>query len=147
MEYPGYSIYKGKPNSQTIIKDAELVYHYVTSKMGFQEQNIIVMGRSIGTGIALELMKKVKPGALVLISPFLSVKSLAKEFVGYLGHLVAKESFDNSANILEVSCPTFFLHGIKDQTISPENTKQLASISFLIQNFAIKKIRSSLYPK
>jgi hypothetical protein len=36
------------------------------------------MGRSIGTGIALELMQKISPGALVLISPFSSIKLLAK---------------------------------------------------------------------
>ena len=78
VEYPGYSIYKGKPNARIVREDALHVYQYMTSKLGFQEQNIIVMGRSIGTGIALELMQKVKPGALVLISPFASIKSLAR---------------------------------------------------------------------
>ena len=48
------------------------------------------MGRSIGTGVALELMQAVNPGALVLISPFSSIKSLAKEFVGFFGELLAK---------------------------------------------------------
>ena len=105
------------------------------------------MGRSIGTGVALELLKKAKPGALVLVSPFVSVKSLAKEFAGYLGQLVAKEAFDNSANILGVSCPTFFLHGLKDQTISPENTKHLASTSLLTQSSATKRTRSYSRPR
>ena len=81
------------------------------------------MGRSIGTGVALELMKKIKPGALALISPFTSVKSLAREFAGFFGQLVTKEKFDNRTNIMGVSCPTFFLHGMQDQTISAENTK------------------------
>ncbi len=48
------------------------------------------MGRSIGTGIALELMQKNKPGALVLISPFASIKTLAREFAGFFGQLIAK---------------------------------------------------------
>ena len=90
MEYPGYSIYPGKANSEVIKKDAQTVYQYVTSKLGFQEENVIVMGRSIGTGVALELLQKVKPGALVLISPFSSVKSLAREFAGFFGQLLAK---------------------------------------------------------
>jgi acetyl esterase/lipase len=48
------------------------------------EENIIVIGRSIGTGVALELLKKGKdsktrqPRSLVLISPFSNVKELAK---------------------------------------------------------------------
>jgi hypothetical protein len=72
------------------------------------------MGRSIGTGVALELLQKSKPGALVLISPFASVKSLAREFAGFIGQLITKETYDNRTNLMAVSCPTFFLHGQKD---------------------------------
>ncbi len=54
------------------------LYSYIVNTLGFKEENIIVMGRSIGTGVALELMQKVKPGALVLVSAFTSIKSLAR---------------------------------------------------------------------
>jgi hypothetical protein len=53
------------------------------------------MGRSIGTGIALELTRSVSPRALVLISPFKNVKSLAKEVAGKVGHIIVKESYNN----------------------------------------------------
>jgi dipeptide/tripeptide permease len=36
------------------------------------------MGRSIGTGVSLELMQSINPVALVLISPFTNIKSLAE---------------------------------------------------------------------
>lgn len=65
----------------------------------------------------------------MLISPFASIKSLAREFAGLLGSLVAKESYDNRVNITSVSCPTFFLHGLRDETISADNTRELASTS------------------
>lgn len=90
MEYQGYSIYQGKPDSEVIKEDSQFIYNYVVNKLDFKEQNIIVMGRSIGTGVALELLQKAKPGALVLISPFASVKSLAREFAGFFGQLLAK---------------------------------------------------------
>lgn len=77
MEYSGYSIYKGKTESEVIKEDSQTVYAYA-QKLGFKQENIIVMGRSIGTGVALELMQKANPGALVLISPFASIKSLAR---------------------------------------------------------------------
>jgi len=48
------------------------------------------VGRSIGTGVALQLMQKIKPGALALISPFTSIKTLAREFVGFIGQFCAK---------------------------------------------------------
>lgn len=53
MEYPGYSIYRGKPSSQVIRDDAHHVYQFAVNKLGFREEDIIVIGRSIGTGIAL----------------------------------------------------------------------------------------------
>lgn len=53
MEYPGYSIYKGSSSSQQACQDAKVVYDFIISKLGFQETNIIVIGRSIGTGVAL----------------------------------------------------------------------------------------------
>lgn len=64
--------------------------------------------------MALELMQKIKPGALALISPFTSIKSLAREFAGFFGQLCAKESYDNRSNIMAVSCPTFLVHGLND---------------------------------
>jgi len=84
MEYPGYSIYKGSANSKQVNEDARTVYGYVIKKLGFQERDIIVIGRSIGTGVALELLKTKKetqsfnPRCLTLISPFASVKNLVK---------------------------------------------------------------------
>jgi hypothetical protein len=53
MEYPGYSIHKGKTDSQIINEEAKIVYNYMIDKLGFKESKIIVMGRSIGTGVAL----------------------------------------------------------------------------------------------
>lgn len=53
MEYSGYSIYKGSACSETIKEDSAYVYNYVVNRLGFKQQNIIVMGRSIGTGVAL----------------------------------------------------------------------------------------------
>jgi acetyl esterase/lipase len=53
IEYTGYSIYRGSPSSEVIKEDTAYVYNYIVSKLGFKQQNIIVMGRSIGTGVAL----------------------------------------------------------------------------------------------
>ena len=95
MEYPGYSIHKGKAKSQKIKEQAKIVYEYVREKLHFQEKKIILMGRSIGTGIALELIQEANPRALVLISPFTNVKNLAKEVAGKIGHILAKQTYNN----------------------------------------------------
>jgi hypothetical protein len=50
MEYPGYGLYPGKPSEEAILADASYIYQYLTKHSGIEEKNIIIFGRSIGTG-------------------------------------------------------------------------------------------------
>ena len=78
MEYRGYSISKGETNPALINKDSNRVIQYLTQRNIFQDQ-IIIFGRSIGCAIALGLVsEQYKFYSLVLLSPFLSLKKIAK---------------------------------------------------------------------
>jgi dienelactone hydrolase len=50
MEYPGYSVYKGSSKMDRVRDDAFTVFDFLVTTVGFKPENIIVMGRSIGTG-------------------------------------------------------------------------------------------------
>ncbi len=53
IEYPGYGIYNSSnPNADRIKQDALIVFDYLTSVCGVKSNDIIVFGRSIGTGPA-----------------------------------------------------------------------------------------------
>lgn len=55
VEYPGYGQYKGSPTSAQIIKDAETVFDFLIQEIGYEPKNILVFGRSIGSGPATHL--------------------------------------------------------------------------------------------
>ena len=58
IEYPGYGIYKdssGKNKAEQIIKDAESVYKYFTNFLEVDKNDILIGGRSIGSGPAFHL--------------------------------------------------------------------------------------------
>ena len=55
IEYPGYGIYPGKPTAEGILEDALTVWDYLTQKIGLSNKDIILFGRSLGTGPATEL--------------------------------------------------------------------------------------------
>lgn len=55
VEYPGYGLYKGEPNSDQILSDADSVYEHALSNLKFSSENIIIFGRSIGSGPACYL--------------------------------------------------------------------------------------------
>lgn len=56
VEYPGYGLYKiCDPNETMIKEDADIIFSYLTDVMGVKEQDIILFGRSMGSGPATYL--------------------------------------------------------------------------------------------
>lgn len=127
IEYPGYGIYKASPSAERINQDSAKVYDFLVN-LGFKKQNIFVLGRSIGTGVATELAAHKEVGVLALISPFTSLKDVVKEMVGSLFKLFVKDRFNNMVNITKIKCPTLIVHGILDTMIPVEHSFQLHGI-------------------
>lgn len=118
VEFPGYSIYPGEATEENIIKDIEPVWNFVTKILKFERQDILVMGRSIGTGPATHMAYQYQCGGLVLISPFTSLKCVAKHNFWSLGSSLLKQRFDNENKMKDINCPCLFIHG-KDDTLIP----------------------------
>ena len=118
VEYPGYGIYEDAdgPSEEKIYRDAELVYNFVLCMSNLREKDIILLGRSLGSGPASHIAAKFEPGGLILMSPYTSIKNVATNKVGFLSVLLA-EQFNNLGRMDKVTCPTFILHGQKDSLI------------------------------
>jgi len=117
MEYPGYGIYKGSPSADKILLDAENLYIYLTSVFGLEEENILVFGRSIGSGPAVYLASKFHPRILLLISAYTSIKEVAKVLAGSIPAFFFADRFRNIELIKSVRCPVLFIHGKMDTLI------------------------------
>jgi len=63
-------------NEANILKDALYVYDYINQVMGIEQKNIIVLGRSIGSGPAIHVASKRNPGSLLLMSAFTSIRNV-----------------------------------------------------------------------
>lgn len=97
MEYPCYGAYQrsfGAKISDDIKVNAGEFYDHLSKINGLTPENTVVIGRSIGSGGASYLAKRKKIHNLVLISPFSTIPSVAKDFVGCLGCIV-KTHFNN----------------------------------------------------
>ena len=90
VEYPAYGVYEDLEGAseEKILRDAELVYNFVQDAAKLRERDIMVMGRSLGSGPATHLAAKYDPGSLILVSPFNSIQSVAKSKVGLLANLL-----------------------------------------------------------
>lgn len=134
VEYPGYGLYKGKCNSETILKDSETVINYLIKDLAIPEKHIIPIGRSVGTGPATHVASKYDMGGLILVSPYTSLKKLVGDHFGKLAKWMIAERFQNIEKIANVNCPTILIHGDMDELISSNH-------SFELQ----KKIKDGVY--
>ena len=98
VEYPGYGLYKSsEPSEEQIKEDSVTVYDYLTQCMGVDQKDIILFGRSMGSGPTSYLASIRKPYALVLMSPYTSIKNAAKSILGWASFLgfIVYEKFRN----------------------------------------------------
>jgi pimeloyl-ACP methyl ester carboxylesterase len=125
VEYPGYGLYKGKCCSDNILNDSEIVLEFLVHEVNIPLKNIILFGRSVGTGPATHLAAKYDVGGLILVSPYTSMKKLVGDHFGRLAKWCIAERFENIKEIEFVKCPTFFIHGEKDELIPVKHSIEL----------------------
>jgi abhydrolase domain-containing protein 17 len=128
IEYPGYGLYKqSKPSELKIKEDCESVYDYLTQVCGVQETNIVLWGRSLGTGPCTYLATIREPHSILLMSGFTSIRDTAKDVLGKLGFLntLVDDIFPNLKHIAAVRCPVFLMHGVKDTLIPYSHSQKL----------------------
>ena len=66
----------------------------------------------MGSGPAIHLSNKYNPNGLILMSPFTSIRDVARYLVGdLLGFLFVKERFVNKDKIKYAKCPLLIIHG------------------------------------
>uniref|UniRef100_A0A6B2LFI1 Serine hydrolase domain-containing protein n=1 Tax=Arcella intermedia TaxID=1963864 RepID=A0A6B2LFI1_9EUKA len=134
VEYPGYGVSPGLPNASDISRDTRIVWEFLVGELNIPPGNIIVFGRSIGTGVACRLVYDLQklqtaPAALILQSPYRSISHIADDLMGPVVGLLAPKIFDNEAFIKEIQVPLLFIHGTKDTLIASSHSQELYQLS------------------
>lgn len=125
VDYRGYGKSSGSISEDGLYQDSEAAYNFLIER-GFSSKSIVLYGRSIGSGMAVELATEYPCKGLILEAPFISMGKLANEKLPYLfPSLLLKYRFDNFAKINRVRCPVVFLHGSADTLIPPSHSARL----------------------
>lgn len=125
IDYRGYGKSTGTISEKGFYHDAEAAYEYLIEK-GYKSEHIIIYGRSIGTGVAVELATRVEVKGVVLESPYTSIAALANEKLPFFfPSLYLKFRFNTLAKLDKIKSPVIFLHGSKDTLIPYSHTEKL----------------------
>ena len=85
---------------------------------GVDENNIIIFGESLGTGIATEIAQKGNFAGLILETPFTSMVEAAKNFYPYIPvGLLLKDKYENQKKIKNINIPILVMHGEADKIV------------------------------
>ncbi len=117
ISWRGFSNNKGTPTEQNLYKDAETAVKWLNEKKVKNEQ-IILYGESLGTGVAVEMGKKFNFNSIILESPFTSIENSAKIYYPYLPvSFLLKDKYDSISKIKMVYSPILIMHGEQDDVV------------------------------
>lgn len=127
FHYRGYPPSTGSPSAEALIADAPLVYDAAVDRA--KPAHVIVVGFSIGTGIAAQLSAARKLDGLILVTPFDSLKGVAQSMYPWLpiGPLFAHE-IDAVTPLRNSRLPVGIIAAEHDQIVPSERTEALRKV-------------------
>jgi Prolyl oligopeptidase family. len=113
----GFSGNKGKPTEKGLYEDARSAVAWLKSK-GVVENNIIIYGESLGTGVATEIAQGKNFAGIILESPFTSMIDAGKDKYPYLPvRLLLKDKYESNKKIKNINSPILIMHGKVDNIV------------------------------
>jgi uncharacterized protein len=125
FNYRGYGRNAGDPTEAGLYIDARAAIGFLQQKDVLME-NIILLGRSLGSGVAVQMATEYLPHSIMLISPYTSVAAIAKLQYPWLPvDLLLRDRFDSIAKAKDVDSAAFIFHGTKDEIIPVSEAEKL----------------------
>ena len=124
MDYRTYGKSTGKLSEAALYQDGQLFYNYILEQN--PEKEIILYGRSLGTGIATRLAAQNEPAKLILETPYYSLLDIGQRRFPFLPvKWFLKYQFKSFEYVNDISCPVAIFHGTKDEIIPVDSGKML----------------------
>lgn len=125
IDYRGFGLSTGKPSEQGTYIDADTAWRFLVGQRKLTPQDIIIVGRSLGGGVAAELAKKVHPAMLILESTFTSMTEVsAKHYPFMPTSLIVKHEYETYSKLRDIHCPIVIAHSKKDEVIPYEHSQR-----------------------
>ncbi|MCC6599304.1 MAG: alpha/beta fold hydrolase, partial [Crocinitomicaceae bacterium] len=113
MDYRGYGRSRGPRREAYMHRDVEFCYDWILKQRNYN--NVVIYGRSLGSGFATRLAARRRPSRLVLETPFFSLLDVARYYLPFLPtHFLLRYRMRSDLQIKLVDCPTHIFHGTRD---------------------------------
>ena len=127
ISYRGYPGSTGSPSEDGLLTDGIAAFDWLSRR---SEGGIVVLGQSLGSGVAVNTAGQRPAVGVILVSAYLSVLSLAQTHYPFLPVArFIKDSFRSDLRIGKVRQPKLFIHGRRDDIIPLSSGEALYRIA------------------
>ena len=120
--YRGFGGSSGKPSEAALVADALALF----DKVHADHPGIVVVGRSLGSGVAVQLASLRPVERLVLVTPYASIQELAvRQFPYFPVRWLLRDKFESSKYAPGITAPTVLIAAEKDEIIPLASTEAL----------------------
>jgi uncharacterized protein len=118
FDYRGYGQSAGRPSETGCIADGRAAQHWLADRLGKKPSEIVLMGRSLGAGVAVALAASEGAEALVLENAFTSLPDVAaRQFPWLPVRWLMKNRYDSLTQIQDYSGPLLQVHAGEDRLV------------------------------
>lgn len=127
LDYRGYGKSEGHISSEKQLhEDVQLVYDSL--KQRYEEAQTIVLGYSIGSGLAAKLASANSPRQLILQTPYFSLSDLMSHYYPFLPRFLLKYELETNKYLPACHMPVAIIHGDQDAVIPHESSERLQKL-------------------
>lgn len=115
-DYRSYGKTEGSIQSEEqLYQDVQKAYNHLKTR--FSEDQIILVGYSLGSGMASYLASHNKPKSLVLVAPFTSITDIKNKYLWFFPDFLLKYKFPVKDFMSKIECPVTIVHGTRDNIV------------------------------
>jgi hypothetical protein len=125
-DYRGYGKSEGSPSELGILEDAKAAQAWLAERAGIRPQDVVIVGRSIGGGVAVDMAANTGARGLVLERTFTSMPDAAAIHFPWLPvRLLMRTQYNSLEKIGRYQGPLLMSHGTRDEVIPYELGRRL----------------------
>jgi hypothetical protein len=118
IDYPGFGKSPGTPSEQACYRAADAAYSWLVDEQKIAPAEIVLLGNSLGGGVATELASRHDHRVLCLVKTYTSLPDVGSHLYPWLPvRLLMHNRFDSLSRIADCHRPVFVAHGTADELI------------------------------
>ena len=132
VEYPGYGTSPGVSYERSVDRHVMCAYEYLVADLGYKPENIVLFGRSLGSGPVCRLAARLQDegervGGVILHSPFISVREVGISLLGHVANIIS-DRWDNRTPLRIVKSKVLIIHGASDEVVPFRHAEVLRDV-------------------